>query len=57
MEVHRVGSEFFHAGGQTDRHDEAMHLKTVTHAVDTLLSFIGLLHILRAKFVRREMWS
>jgi len=25
----------FHAGGQADRHDGAMHLKTVTHAVDT----------------------
>jgi hypothetical protein len=30
-----VGAELFHAGGQTDRHDEAMHLTTVTNAVDT----------------------
>ena len=35
MEVHRVGTELFHAGGQMDRHNESMHLKTVTHAVDT----------------------
>jgi len=35
MEVHRVGVELFHAGGQTDRHDEAMQIKTVTHALDT----------------------
>jgi hypothetical protein len=35
MQVHRVGAELFHAGGQTDRHEESMHLKTVTHAADT----------------------
>jgi hypothetical protein len=33
--VHRVGAELFHADRQMDRHDEAMHLKVVTHVVDT----------------------
>jgi hypothetical protein len=35
MEVHGLGAELFCAGGQTDRHDETMHLTTVTRAADT----------------------
>jgi hypothetical protein len=35
MKVHPVGTELFNAGGQTERRDETMHLKSVTHAGDT----------------------
>jgi len=30
-----VGVDLFHTDRQKDRRDEAMHLKIVTHAVDT----------------------
>ena len=46
-----------HAGEEKGRHDEAMHIKSVTHAADTRVIIYRLLHILRVKFVRREIWS